>query len=73
MKSIMADTAAGYKKLHQHQPVLVLHHFGTQLRGIILSPAPKLSYVRFNEDGVIKEKRISNLRLTPVKLGKKSG
>jgi hypothetical protein len=62
----MTDTAAGYCRLHQHQRVLIRHHFGEQLRGIILVPAPKMSFVRLNEDGVINEKRISNLRLTPV-------
>jgi hypothetical protein len=68
MKSTMTDTAAGYQQLRQHQPVLVLtSQAGINHKGIILSPGPLQSYIRINEGGTLKEKRVRNTMLVPVR------
>lgn len=68
MKSLMTDTALRYQKIHQHQPVLIVTPIGINYKGIILSPGPKQSYVRYNQDGIVKESRIQNKKLVPVRL-----
>jgi hypothetical protein len=68
MKSLMTDTAMKYQRLHTHQPVLIVTPIGSTYKGVILSPSPKQSFVRYNQDGMIKEARICNKKLVPVKL-----
>ena len=69
MKSLMTDTAVRYQKIHQHQACLVLTTVpGRNWKGIILNPGPKQSFVRFNEEGKLRETRIENKRLVPVRL-----
>jgi len=68
MKSLMTDTAVRYQKIHAHQAVLIVTPIGKTYKGIILSPSPKQSLVRFNEEGVIKESRVCNKKLVPVRL-----
>jgi hypothetical protein len=71
MKSIMTDTAVRFQKIYQHQPCLVTTAIpGRNWRGIILSPSPLKSFVRFNENGTLRETRIDNKRLVPVRLNK---
>jgi hypothetical protein len=68
MKSLMTDTAIKYQKIHTHQPVLIVTPIGKSYKGIILSPSPLQSLVRYNEEGIIKETRIANKKLVPVRL-----
>lgn len=69
MKWLKTDTAKGYAIIHQHQAVLVLTNTpGKVHKGAILTPGEKKSYVRYNEDGILQEKKIDNKKLYPVKL-----
>jgi hypothetical protein len=69
MKSTYGDTATAYQKIKQHQPVLILtSEAGKTWRGIVLSPGPIQSFVRFNQDGVLRETRLENKRLIPVRI-----
>lgn len=64
---VETETARGFGKIYKNSAVIVLTNIpGITWRGIILSPSPKLSLVRYNEQGTIKEKRILNQRLVPV-------
>lgn len=72
MKSLTTDTALKYQRIHQHQACLITTSIpGRNWRGIILSPSPLKSFVRFNENGTLREARIDNKRLVPVKLNKR--
>jgi hypothetical protein len=64
----MTDTAARYQRIHKHQAVLVLtERPGKTWRGIILSPGQSQSFIRYNEEGTLKEKKVANNRLVPVR------
>lgn len=66
-KTIATETAAGFKEIHKHQAVIVLTDVpGKSWKGVILSPSPKLSLVRYNEAGTLRERRVSNLLLVPA-------
>lgn len=66
----MTDTAARYQRIHKHQAVIVLtERPGKTWRGVILSPGETQSFIRFNEDGSLREKKIANTRLVPVRFG----
>lgn len=67
MRSCETIVATGWVKLRQHEPVLILtEENGKTWRGIVLSPSPKRSFVRYNEDGVLKEQRVDNRRLVLI-------
>ena len=66
--SVETETASGFRRIYQNQAVIVLTDIlGKTWNGIIRSPSPKLSLIRYNEDGTIREKRIPNQRLVPAK------
>lgn len=70
---VETDTALGFQKIYKNSAVIVLTDSpGITWNGIIRSPAPKLSLVRYNESGILREKRISNQKLVPVKAKPKS-
>lgn len=68
-KVVATDTATGFKEIHKHQAVIVLTDVaGKSWKGVILSPSPKLSLVRYNEGGTLRERRVRNLLLVPVRV-----
>lgn len=70
---VEAETALGFRKIHKNSAVIVLTDTpGITWNGIIRSPSPKLSLVRFNEHGSIKEERIPNQKLVPVEVKPKA-
>lgn len=69
MKIVETDTAAGFQRIYKHQAVLVLtDRPGKSWKGIILTPGKTQSLIRYNEENVLREKRIDNLKLLPVKI-----
>jgi hypothetical protein len=65
---VETDAAVGFQKIFKNAAVIVLTDSpGVTWNGIIRSPAPKLSLVRYNDRGVLKERRVSNTKLVPVK------
>jgi hypothetical protein len=65
---VETDTAVGFRKIYKNEAVIVLtDRPGVTWCGIIRSPAPKLSLVRYNERGTLRETRVANQRLVPVK------
>ena len=75
MKKVVAtDTATGFKEIHKHQAVIVLTDVpGKSWKGVILSPYPKHSLVRYNEDGILRERRVENILLVPVRVKSSKG
>jgi hypothetical protein len=72
MKSLIAKTALGFTKIHKHQAVLVLGSSYQRWHGVILHPCPIQSFIRYNQDGKVVEKRVNNKYLVPVDLKKLS-
>jgi hypothetical protein len=65
---VETETALGFRKIYKNAAVIVLTDSpGVTWNGIIRSPAPKLSLVRYNEGGILREKRVSNAKLVPAK------
>lgn len=70
-RSIQTDTALGFRNIHKHQAVLILTQKpGKTWRGVILSPGQTRSLVRYNEDGELRERKLENTSLVPVKIPK---
>jgi len=66
-KSLITETRRGLCKIHKHQAVLVyLPRTKDPFRGVILAACAKISLVRYNEYGLMKERRLNNLYLFPV-------
>ena len=73
-KVVSTDTATGSKQIHKHQAVIVLTDVpGKSWQGVILSPAPKLSLVRYNEGGTLRERRVRNHLLVPARVKSSKG
>lgn len=65
---VETETAVGFGRIYKNQAVLILtDRPGVSWNGIIRSPAPKLSLVRYNERGTLRETRIANQKLVPAK------
>jgi hypothetical protein len=67
MKKIQAETLTGTTELTKNQPVYIKTSIpGKVFKGIVLTPSKKISLIRYNEDGILMEKKIDNKRLIPV-------
>lgn len=72
-RNLMTDTAMRYERIHKHQAVIVLtQRPGKTWRGVILSPGKAQSLVRYNEDGTLRERKVANNLLVPVKFRPKA-
>jgi hypothetical protein len=65
---VETETAVGFRKIYKNAAVLVLtERPGVTWHGIIRVPGLKMTMVRYNEEGTLRERKISNLKLVPVK------
>lgn len=68
IRSLMTDTATRFQRIHKHQAVIVLtQNPGKTWRGVILSPGQNQSFVRYNEEGTLRERKVANTHLVPVR------
>lgn len=66
---VETETAAGFRRVYKNSAVLVLTETpGVTWPGIVRLPGVKTTLVRYNEDGILRERKISNIRLVPVKM-----
>lgn len=65
---VETETAVGFRKIYKNEAVLVLtDRPGVTWHGVIRVPGLKMTLVRYNEEGTIREQKIPNLNLVPVK------
>jgi hypothetical protein len=68
MTRLATETARGFQTIHQNQAVLILgERPGYTLPGIILRPGQSQSLTRYNEKGILRERKVRNTKMIPVK------